>query len=94
VQIRLLNPPLPEDGTTVSKHIANFVKTGENRHTGGGVISLWLHKKTNRFGTEKMYLGYSKYPPPTPTSSTHDFVVLASLTHPRKILLVVLQIEK
>jgi hypothetical protein len=35
---------------------------------------------------------YSKY---SPMSSTHfDFVVLTSLTHPRKILLVVLQIGK
>jgi hypothetical protein len=29
-----------------------------------------------------------------PLSSTYDFVVLTSLTHPRKILLVVLQIGK
>jgi hypothetical protein len=47
-------------------------------------------KKTS-YGIEKMYLLYI-----FPLSSTHtyEFVVLTSLTHPRKIILVVLQIEK
>jgi hypothetical protein len=35
---------------------------------------------------------YSTYYPWTP--HTHDFVVLTSLTHPRKILFIVLQIGK
>jgi hypothetical protein len=48
-------------------------------------------KKTTSHGIENMYLFYI-----FPLSSTHtyDFVVLTSLTHSRKILLVVLQIGK
>jgi hypothetical protein len=46
-------------------------------------------KKRTRNGTEKMYL---HIPPRAP--HTYDFVVLTSLTHPRKNILVVLQIGK
>jgi hypothetical protein len=48
-------------------------------------------KKTTNYGIEEMYLLYI-----FPLSSTHtyDFVVLTYLTHPRKILLFVLQIGK
>jgi hypothetical protein len=48
-------------------------------------------KKTKSYGIEKMYVLYI-----FPLSSTHAYgvVVLISLTHPRKILLVVLQIGK
>jgi hypothetical protein len=45
-------------------------------------------KKTS-YGTEKMYLLNI-----SPPHSKHDFVVQTFLTHPRKILLVVLQIGK
>jgi hypothetical protein len=41
-------------------------------------------------GTKKCI--YSTHPPWSP--HTYDFVVLTSLTHPRKILLLVLQIGK
>jgi hypothetical protein len=44
-------------------------------------------KKTS-YGIEKIYFLYI-----FPLSSTH-FVILTSLTHPRKILLVVLQVGK
>jgi hypothetical protein len=37
---------------------------------------------------------YSTYSPPPRAPHTYDFVVLTLLTHPRKILLVVLQIGK
>jgi hypothetical protein len=48
-------------------------------------------KKTRSYGNEKMYLLYI-FPPWAP--HTYVFVVLTSLTHPREILLVVLQIGK
>jgi hypothetical protein len=32
--------------------------------------------------------------PPLSSTHTYDFVVLTSLTHPRKIILVMMQIEK
>jgi hypothetical protein len=61
---------------------------------GGGLISVWLHKENNKlYRIEKIYLLYI-----FPLSSTHlwlyDFIVQTSLTQPRKILLVVLQIGK
>jgi hypothetical protein len=52
--------------------------------------SLALHRKQQVTGLKKCI--YSTY---SPLSSTHyDFVVVTSLTHPRNILLVVLQIGK
>jgi hypothetical protein len=54
---------------------------------GGGLISLWLYKENNKLRDRKKCI-YSTYPPP----ELHT--LLTSLTHPRKILLVVLQIGK
>jgi hypothetical protein len=51
----------------------------------GGLIFI----KETSYEIEKMYL---QIPPRAP--HTYDFVVLTSLTHPRKIILVVLQIGK
>jgi hypothetical protein len=56
-----------------------------------GLISLWLYKVNNKLRVGKMYLLYV-FPPWAPHA--YDFVVLTSLTHPRKVLLVVLQIGK
>jgi hypothetical protein len=57
----------------------------------GGLISLWLYKENNKLRdwTNVFTLHILPWAP-----HTYDFVVLTSLTHPRKILLVVLQIEK
>jgi hypothetical protein len=57
----------------------------------GGLISLWLYKENNKLRDWK-HVFTSHIPPWDP--HTYDFVVLTSLTHPRKILLVVLQIGK
>jgi hypothetical protein len=51
----------------------------------GELISLWLYKENNKLQIEKMYI----YMP-----HTYVFVVQTSLTDPRKIILVVLQIGK
>jgi hypothetical protein len=48
-------------------------------------------KEITSYGIEKIYLFY-KFP--SELHTLMDFVVLTSLTHPRKILLVVLQIGK
>jgi hypothetical protein len=60
------------------------------RSVGGGLISLWLYKENNKLQDWNMYLLYIF--PRAP--HTYGFVVLTSLTHPRKIILVVLQIGK
>jgi hypothetical protein len=57
----------------------------------GGLISLWLYKENNKLWDWKNVF-ILHIPPWAP--HTYDFVVLTSLTHPRKILLVVLQIGK
>jgi hypothetical protein len=54
----------------------------------GGLISLWLYKEKRNYGIENKYI-YSTYSPWAP--HTYDFVVLTSLSHPRKIVLFVLQ---
>jgi hypothetical protein len=56
------------------------------------LLTLHLSRRASHW-IEKKKCIYSTY---SPLSSTHtyDFVDLTSLTHPRKILLVVLQIEK
>jgi hypothetical protein len=58
----------------------------------GGLISLCFLKKTTSYGIEKMYLLYI-FPLELHTL-IYDFVVLTSLTNPRKILFVVLQTGK
>jgi hypothetical protein len=55
-------------------------------NTRGGFI-----KKTTSYGIKRIFLLYI-FPPELHT--LYDFVVLTSLTHPRKIFLVVLQIGK
>jgi hypothetical protein len=57
----------------------------------GGLISLWLCKENNKLRDWKNV--FALHIPPW-ASHTYDFVVLTSLTHPRKILLVVLQLGK
>jgi hypothetical protein len=56
-----------------------------------GLISLWLYKESNKLRDWKNVLTLH-IPPWAP--HTYDFAVLTSLNHPRKILLVVLQIGK
>jgi hypothetical protein len=56
------------------------------RFTFQWLINLWLYKK-------KQAMGFTLHIPPR-APHTNDLVVLTSLTHPRKILLDVLQIEK
>jgi hypothetical protein len=56
-----------------------------------GLIRLWLYKE-NKLWDPKMYLLYISPPPRAP--HTYYLVVLSSLKHPRKIILVVLQIGK
>jgi hypothetical protein len=48
----------------------------------GGLICLWLYKEKTSYGIKKMYL----YIPPPNSRHTYDFVVVTSLTHPRKII--------
>jgi hypothetical protein len=50
-------------------------------------------KKTTSYTIEKMYLHYI-FPPPPGGPHAYDFLVLNSLAHPRKIMLVLLQIGK
>jgi hypothetical protein len=57
-----------------------------------GLISLWFYKENNNLRDWKKNVFTLYIPPWTP--HTYDFVVLISLTHPKKILLVLLQIEK
>jgi hypothetical protein len=54
-----------------------------------GLVSLWLYKGNNKLRDWKNV--FTLHIPPW-APHTYDFVVLTSLTHPRKILLVVLQI--
>jgi hypothetical protein len=56
----------------------------------GGLVSLWLYKTTS-YGIEKDVFTLHI---PSWAPHTYDFVVLTSLTHPRKIILFVLQIGK
>jgi hypothetical protein len=55
-----------------------------------GLISLWVYKENNNVRDWKNV--FTLYNPPPWAPLSYDFVVLTSLTHPRKILLVVLQI--
>jgi hypothetical protein len=57
----------------------------------GGLISLWLNKENNKLWDWKNV--FTLHIPPWATH-TYDFVVLTSLTHPRKIVLVVLKTGK
>jgi hypothetical protein len=56
---------------------------------GGGLIILWIYKEKNKLRDWKNVFTYSPWAP-----HTYDFAILTSLTRPRKILLVVLQIAK
>jgi hypothetical protein len=56
-----------------------------------GLISLWLYKENNKLRDWKNV--FTLHIPPW-DPHTYDFVVLTSLTHPRKIVLVLLQIAK
>jgi hypothetical protein len=56
-----------------------------------GLISLWLSKENNKLRDWKNV--FTLHIPPW-APHTYDFVVLTSLTHPRKVILVVLQREK
>jgi hypothetical protein len=58
---------------------------------GWGLICLWFYKKNNKLQDWKNV--FTLYIPPW-APHTYDFVVLTSLTHPRKIILVVQQIRK
>jgi hypothetical protein len=62
-----------------------------SRYKGGCWVFLWLYNENNKLQDWKkcVYSTYSLWAP-----HTYDFVVLTSLTHPRKTLLVVLQIGK
>jgi hypothetical protein len=56
-----------------------------------GLRSLWLYKENNKLRDwKKIFIVHM----PFWGTHTYDFVVLTSLTHPRKIHLVVLQIRK
>jgi hypothetical protein len=67
----------------------------EPRHNSvwiwGGLISLWLYKESNKLLDWKNV--FTLHIPPW-GKHTYNFVALTSLTHPRKILLVVLQTGK
>jgi hypothetical protein len=56
-----------------------------------GLISLWLCKENKKLCDWKIV--FTLYISPR-APHTYDFVVLTSLTHPRNILMVVLQIRK
>jgi hypothetical protein len=56
-----------------------------------GLISLWLYKENNKLRDWKNV--FTLHIPPW-APHTYDFVILTSLTHPRKILLAVLKIGK
>jgi hypothetical protein len=62
------------------------------RHLRGGLISLWLNKENNKLRDWKENVFTLHIPPWDP--HIYDFVVLTSLTHPRKFILAVLQIRK
>jgi hypothetical protein len=68
---------------------------GSRLYTGdglrGGLISLWLYKENNKLQDWKNV--FTLHIPPW-APHTYVFVVLTSLTHPRKNLLVVLKIGK
>jgi hypothetical protein len=55
-----------------------------------GLISLWLYKENKLWDWKNVFTVH--IPPLAPR--TYDFVVVTSLTHPRIILLIVLQIGK
>jgi hypothetical protein len=57
-----------------------------------GLISFWLSRENDKLRDGKKKCIYSTYSLLAP--HTYDFVVLTYLTHPRKIVLVVLQIGK
>jgi hypothetical protein len=67
-----------------------FALTGHTPYTKGADKSWTLWRKQQ--ATELKKCTYFTYSPWAP--HTYDFVVLTSLTYPRKILLVVLQIGK
>jgi hypothetical protein len=71
-----------------SKYVSSDKTFSELR---GGMINLWLYKENNTLRDWKnvftLYI-------PLWAPHTYDFVVLTSLTHPRKIILVVLQTGK
>jgi hypothetical protein len=54
-----------------------------------GLISLWLYKENNKLQDWKNSIYIVPW-----AQHTYDFVVLTSLTHPKKIIFVVLQIGK
>jgi hypothetical protein len=62
------------------------------RHIRKGLISLWLYKENYKLWDWKKCI-CSTYSP-TWAPHTYDFVVVTFLTHPRKILLVVLEIRE
>jgi hypothetical protein len=57
----------------------------------GGANVFGIIKKTTSYVIKKMYLLYIF---PLSATHTYDFVALTSLTRPRKIILVVLQVRK
>jgi hypothetical protein len=69
----------------------HYVESWVGPRIRGGPISPWLYKENNKLRDWKkcIYCTFSPWAP-----HTYDFVVLTSLTHPRKILVVVLQIGK
>jgi hypothetical protein len=56
-----------------------------------GLISLWFYKENNKLQAWKNV--FTLHIPPW-APHTYEFIVLTSLTHPRKILFAVLQIGK
>jgi hypothetical protein len=58
----------------------------------GKMISFWLYKDNNKLRDWKNV--FTLHIPPLSSTHTYDFFVLTSLAHPRRILLVVLQIGK
>jgi hypothetical protein len=66
------------------------VRTANPAHEGRGLISLWLYKENKLRDGKNVFTVH--IPPWAPY--TYGFVVLTSLTHPREILLVALQIRK
>jgi hypothetical protein len=68
-----------------------YRKYVENSTREGGLTSRRLYKENNKLRDWKTV--FTPHIPPW-ASDTYDFVVQTSLTHPRKIILVVLQIGK
>jgi hypothetical protein len=63
----------------------------DGREIRGGLISRWLYKENNKLRDWKNV--FTLHIPPW-APHTYDFILLTSLTHQRKILLVVLQLGK